>query len=73
MMFRDVLKLIKVMDEVKFDLLLCCSLLYRGSTDDLLWMQISSDLVWQFCQATRCFFTVLNRDLFVFNEDSLKR
>ena len=58
-------------------------LVHRGSTDDLLLLQISSGVVWQtrdlhlscntlYLLSPRiCFFIVLNRDLFVYRDDSL--
>ena len=60
-----------------------CCLVHRGSTDDLLLLQISSGVVWQNrdLQLSRntlyllsprlCFFIVLKRDLFVYIDDLL--
>ena len=60
-----------------------CCLVHRDSTDDLLLFQISRGVVWQSrdLQMSRktlyllsprlCFFVVLNRDLFVYRDDSL--
>ena len=55
-------------------------LVKRTPLDDILLLQISSGLVWQFImdlQLSRsisrlCFFIVLSRDLFVSRDDSLK-
>ena len=56
---------------------------YRGSTDDLLLLQIASGVVWQtrdfhlsrntlyLLSPRLCFFIVLKRDLFVYRDDSL--
>ena len=56
---------------------------YRGSTDDLLLLQISSGVVWQtrdlhlsrnmlyLLSPRLCFFIVLKRDLSVYPDDSL--
>ena len=55
---------------------------HRGSTDDLLLLQISSGVVWQtrdlhmspntlyLLSPRLCFFIVLKRDLFVYRDDS---
>ena len=60
----------------------CKGLFHRGSTDDLLLLQISSCVVWQtrdFHSVTQhvvsvesclCFFIVLKHDLFVYRDDS---
>ena len=60
-----------------------CCLVHRGSTDDLLMLQISSGVVWQtrdlylsrnmlyMLSLRLCFFIVLKRDLFVYRDDSL--
>ena len=60
-----------------------CCLVHRGSTDNLLLLQISSGAVWQSrdLQLSRntlcllsprlCFFIVLKYDLFVYRDDSL--
>ena len=60
-----------------------CCLVHRGSTDDLLLLQIYSCVVWQirdlhpsrstmYLLSPRfCFFIVLKRDLFVYRNDSL--
>ena len=60
-----------------------CCLVHRGSTDDLLLLQISSCVVWQtrdlhlsrntlyLLSPRLCFFIVLKRDLFVYRDDSL--
>ena len=62
---------------------LVCCLVHRGSTDDLLLLQIVSCLVWQtrdlhlsrnmlyLLSPRPCFFTVLKRDLFVYRDNSL--
>ena len=42
----------------------------RGSTDDLLLLQIACGVVWQ-SRDLHEFFIVLNRDLFVYRVDSL--
>ena len=64
---------------------LFCCLVHRGSTDDLLLLQISSGFagktrdLHQSCNTLYlliprlCFFIVLRRDLCVYREDSLKR
>ena len=60
-----------------------CCLVHRGSTDDLLLLQISSCVVWQtrdlhlsrnmlkLLSPRLCFFIVLKRALFVYRDDSL--
>ena len=57
--------------------------LFRGSTDDLLLLQISKGVVWQtrdlhllhntlyLLSPCLCFFIVLKFDLFVYGDDSL--
>ena len=66
-------------DRISFD----CCLVHRGSTDDLLLLQISSCVVWQtrdlhlsrntlyLLRPRLCFFIVLKRGLFVNHGDSL--
>ena len=60
-----------------------CCLVHRGSTDDLLLLQISSCVVWQtreihlsrnmlyLLSPRLCFFIVSKRDLFVYRDVSL--
>ena len=58
-----------------------CCLVHWGSTDDLILLQISSGVVWQsrdlylsrntLYLLSLCFFKVLNRELFVYNDDTL--
>ena len=60
-----------------------CCFVHRSSTDDLLLLQISSCVVWQTTdlQLSRntlyllsphlCFFIVINRNCFVYRDDSL--
>ena len=54
-----------------------CRLVHRGSTDDLLLLQISRDLnlshnTLYLLIPRLCCFIVLKRDLFVYRDDSLK-